>query len=92
MTRAAHNDDPASARRKLYWQCRRGMLELDTLLLNFFQHGYDALSPGEQQDFRALLACEDDVLYACLMGQGVPMDAAQAALIDKIRRLPLAAP
>lgn len=32
---------------RLRWACRRGMLELDVLLMPFVEEGYDALSAEE---------------------------------------------
>ena len=50
--------------RRLRWQCRRGLLELDVLLENFLEKQYLSLSAEEQAKFKTLLHCSDqDLLY-----------------------------
>ncbi len=57
------------SKRRLQWQCRRGMLELDLLLNRFFQQQYDKLTTQQQHDFEALLRVSDAELYAWFMQQ-----------------------
>ena len=54
------------------WHCRRGMLELDILLGNFFDQKYLSLKSDEQQAFVDLLACNDDELYTWLVKRKQP--------------------
>jgi antitoxin CptB len=70
---------------RLYWQCRRGMLELDLLLQGFLEQGHDALSSDEKQAFENLLTCPDDLLLAYLLGHTVPADGLTADVVEKIR-------
>lgn len=70
---------------RLYWQCRRGMLELDELLQGFFNHAFDALSPQQMTSFESLLKSPDDLLLEYLMGRTVPVDAGIAEVVTKIR-------
>ena len=49
--------------RRLRWLCRRGMKELDVLLVAFLNSQEAALERGEWPDFEALLALEDDKLW-----------------------------
>ena len=72
-------------RSRLYWQCRRGMLELDSLLQGFFHHRIDALSELEIKTFETLLQCPDALLLEYLMGQTIPVDAATAHVVQQIR-------
>lgn len=58
---------------RLRWKCRRGMLELDVLLERFVDHGYQALTEAEQQQFHALLDLPDPVLWAYLAGHEQPL-------------------
>lgn len=53
---------------RLRWACRRGMLELDVLLMPFMDAGYDALSDQQKAIFERLLACDDPDLFAWFMG------------------------
>ena len=59
--------EQASAR--LYWQCRRGMLELDTLLTGFLDRAYDRLDEEGRQSFLELLSYDDTELLEYLMGR-----------------------
>ena len=53
--------------KKLYWQSRRGMLELDLLLIPFTREAYATLPPGQQIEYRQLLSSEDQDLHAWLL-------------------------
>ena len=70
---------------RLYWQCRRGMRELDELLKSFLDKGYAGLNQAEQQSFEKLLSCNDNLLLEYLMGRTVPRDPDTAHVVDKIR-------
>jgi antitoxin CptB len=56
----------------LRWHCRRGMLELDLLLLPFLEKKYPDLSEQEKLLFEQLLACEDQDLYDWLVKKEEP--------------------
>ena len=81
-----HIDDPA--RRRLRWQCRRGMRELDLMLLAFVDQHYDHLSTDERITLDTLLKNHDQLLLAWLMGHQPPTDPAQARLVERIRTSP----
>ncbi len=69
---------------KLRWQCRRGMLELDLLLLPFLEKVYEQLSTEEQDLFAKLLTCQDQDLYTWLIQQ-TPADKEYIHLIERVR-------
>jgi antitoxin CptB len=52
---------------QLYWQCRRGSLELDLLLKNYLENQYSQATELERQQFAALLKLEDDELLPALL-------------------------
>ncbi|HEY5604746.1 MAG TPA: succinate dehydrogenase assembly factor 2, partial [Gammaproteobacteria bacterium] len=52
---------------RLYWQCRRGMLELDSLLQDFFRRQFDTLTAPQRSAFELLLQSPDDLLLEYLM-------------------------
>lgn len=56
------------------WQCRRGMLELDLILLNFFSNYYQNLTDTMQQIFNKLLQESDADLFDWLLGKTLPVD------------------
>jgi antitoxin CptB len=81
---ATSNNERASNR--IYWQCRRGMLELDALLQGFLAQAYSELDGQQRQVFEALLTCPDNLLLEYLMGRTVPMDPDTADVVNKIRQ------
>lgn len=55
---------------QLYWQCRRGNLELDLLLKNYLENRYSNASEVEREQFAELLKLDDeDLLPAFLQFQ-----------------------
>ncbi|TVQ72523.1 MAG: succinate dehydrogenase assembly factor 2 family protein [Oceanospirillales bacterium] len=61
--------------RRIAWQCRRGMLELDVLLEPFAKEALPNLPSEDQQRFVKLLACEDQDLFVWFMERDQPEDA-----------------
>lgn len=57
---------------QLRWQCRRGMRELDELLLTYLDNDYSAASDAEKTSFHALLALPDPDLVSYLLQQQSP--------------------
>ena len=70
---------------RIYWSCRRGMLELDLILIPFSKYKYLELTPSLQQQFQALLECTDVELYAWLTGRSEPEQAEFVPIITLIR-------
>lgn len=58
--------------RRLRWQCRRGVLELDLLLERFLEQRYPALTMAECEAFGRLLSSSDQVLWAWIQGTELP--------------------
>lgn len=70
---------------RTYWRCRRGMRELEELLLDFADARYAGLTDEERRAFVRLLDYPDPVLLEYTLGQVVPRDRTLASLINKIR-------
>ena len=70
---------------KLRWHCRRGMRELDVLLLHYLENFYQSGSDSEKQGFRELLSFEDPVLFGYVIGRDQPEHENQRKLVVKIR-------
>ncbi len=70
---------------RLYWQCRRGMLELDALLQGFMDRRYAELDAVQRTALETLLACSDPLLLEYLMGRAVPFDKDVADVVVQIR-------
>lgn len=87
MPNSLKTDDetPEIREKRLRWACRRGMLELDLLLLPFFIHYYHQLSLRDQQVFEKLLEYPDPELHAYLTGVQQCDDSEQQALCNQIR-------
>ncbi len=69
---------------KLRWRSRRGLLELDLLLVNFVDDGFDELSPVEQGHYRRLLEEEDPDLWSWFSRNATAEDPHFAALVEHI--------
>ena len=73
--------------KRLRWQCRRGMKEMDALLLAWLERGWPGADASLREQFKALLQSEDDLLWAWLSGRRRPDSAELAALVDAIHAL-----
>ena len=71
--------------KRLQWQCRRGMLELDLFLQRFLQERYATLSATEQQTFERLLDNQDQDLFAWLTDRATPADPLLAEMVEMVR-------
>lgn len=59
---------------RLCWASRRGMLELDLMLVPFVENRFKQLSPQDQQRYVDLLESEDTELFAWFLGRQLPDD------------------
>ena len=80
-----HASAGCSQRARLYWQCRRGMLELDLVLQAFLDHRYEHALPEERRAFEALLNYPDALLFEYIMGRVIPTDSQLAHVITQLR-------
>ena len=78
---------PEEELRRLRWQCRRGMLELDHLFARFLDLGYPSLDEAGRRAFVDLLAHQDQDLSDWFMGRRAPEDAAIAATVAMVLRV-----
>lgn len=74
--------------RRLRWRCRRGMKELDQLLMRYLERAWAADSDTQRAVFLQILDCEDDILWHWFMGHEDPADVEIASLVARIRNLP----
>ena len=80
--------DDATELKRLRWRCRRGMRELDQLLVRWLERDWAAASDAERVVFLRLLDCEDDRLWRWFLGHEAAPDDALDSLIQRIRTLP----
>ncbi|BCB07354.1 hypothetical protein HHSLTHF2_12440 [Vreelandella venusta] len=81
------NDDTSPAailRKRLYWHSRRGMWELDLLLIPFLEHRFDELSEDEQLAYQRLIEEEDQDLFGWLMRREWPEEPALRHIVQMI--------
>ena len=71
---------------RIRWQCRRGMRELDELLLAYFEDCYATASDADKAAFRAVLELADPELNAYLLQRQIPSSESIAGAIDRILR------
>ncbi len=69
---------------RLYWHSRRGMLELDLILVPFLESQYDKLTAPQQADYKRLLTCEDQDMWNWFMGMAVPPDKELVQIVERI--------
>ena len=70
---------------RLRWRCRRGMRELDALLIGFVDRCVTDFTDAEIAAFEGVLELPDPVLHSYLLGRSAPNDSATAELIERIR-------
>lgn len=71
--------------KKIRWQCRRGLLELDLILERFNQHHLDGLDPGQLQCLQELLAFSDNDLLDLVRGRGAAPDRRYDYVLQLLR-------
>lgn len=69
---------------RVFWHSRRGMLELDLLLVPFATEAFPALSIQDQMLYIEFLEQEDQDLFTWLMGREPPTDTRFVTLIAQI--------
>jgi len=77
---------------RLFWHSRRGMLELDLLLVPFVREQYPQLDEADKARYRKLLASEDQDLFAWFMQRTEPDDADLQAIVRLILQSAAARP
>jgi antitoxin CptB len=87
---AAHPPAPAGLDqegRRLLWQCRRGLQELDILLEGFARRVLPGAAPAERCAFAELLGLTDPELAGYLLGGQTHPKPHLAHLVQRIRAL-----
>lgn len=71
-------------RKRLYWHSRRGMLELDLILVPFLEGCFDDLDQTDQQRYEQLLSAEDQDLFKWFIGRERPADPDMEIIVNMI--------
>ncbi len=69
---------------RLFWHSRRGMLELDVLLVPFLKEAYQDLPEEDQQRYQKLLSCEDTDMFEWFMQRSKPEDPDLRRIVEII--------
>jgi len=69
---------------EIFWHSRRGMLELDLLLVPFAREVFESLSHPDQMLYSELLEEEDQDLFTWLMQRTLPEDPRFESIIRQI--------
>ena len=70
--------------KRIRWASRRGMLELDLIMVPFVENCLLELSDEDQQRYIDLLEAEDNDLFAWFLGHATPDDPDAAMIVRKI--------
>ena len=73
---------------KLRWQCRRGMRELDDLLLRYLDTRYPSADDDEKAAFKAVLELPDPELNGYMLQRQMPSSDSIARVIKLILSVP----
>ncbi|MAF84394.1 MAG: succinate dehydrogenase assembly factor 2 [Gammaproteobacteria bacterium] len=71
-------------RSRLEWHCRRGMRELDVILMRYMNRDYDGAGQTEKASFEALLSLQDPEILDLLTGRLVAEDEDIRHVIERI--------
>lgn len=69
---------------RIRWKCRRGMLELDMVLLRFVDQQYEKLDEAQSQVFERLLEESDPTLFSWFLERVKPEDKDYQAMVKLI--------
>lgn len=72
-------------RNRLFWASRRGMLELDLVLLPFLEKIYPTLGQEDKERYWRLLDCEDQDMFGWFLRRENPDDTDLLKIVEIIR-------
>ena len=75
----------AVAIERLKWRSRRGLLELDLVFQRYWKANDGSLGQEEAKVLERLLRLPDNDLLDLVMGRATARDAADAALVEKLK-------
>lgn len=72
---------------RIEWDCRRGMLELDNVIMPFYQQYFDQLTDAQKEIFIRLLACSDLALFSWFFNRQTPADPELQQMVEYIQQV-----
>jgi len=70
---------------RLFWGSRRGMLELDLVLMPFLENIYPTLEQADKERYWLLLEEQDQDLFSWFMRRADPANPELQRIVDIIR-------
>ena len=70
---------------RIEWDCRRGMLELDKIIMPFYKAHFDQLTDDKKDIFIRLLAATDLQLFPWFFNGSQSGDAEVQAMVEYIQ-------
>lgn len=70
---------------RLFWGSRRGMLELDLVLMPFLENIYPTLAQTDKELYWKLLECEDQDMFAWFLRREDPDDQDLKRIVKIVR-------
>lgn len=71
--------------KRLFWGSRRGMLELDLILLPFLENVYPTLEQADKELYWELLECEDQDMFNWFINRQDPENTKLQRIVDLVR-------
>lgn len=78
------NESPADKARRLAWQCRRGIKEVEVLLVPFFEQHFQQLSPEDQLLFERFLDEQDVDMFEWFTKRTLPEQPDLARIVNMV--------
>lgn len=77
--------DDETGQGRIYWRSRRGLLELELLLIPFVRDSFPDLHETEQDGYVRLLEHDDLDIYDWIQGRCEPEDESLRGIVARIR-------
>ncbi|OUS25332.1 hypothetical protein A9Q99_21785 [Gammaproteobacteria bacterium 45_16_T64] len=84
MSAQEGKESTADRKRRLTWQCRRGIKEVEVLLVPFFERYFDELTEADQNNFEDFLKEQDADMFEWFTMRVKPENTVAAAMVDVI--------
>lgn len=72
---------------RIEWDCRRGMLELDKIIMPFYLKHFDELTDDKKDIFIRLLASTDLQLFSWFFNRGKSSDSEIQSMVEYIQNV-----
>ena len=72
---------------RIEWDCRRGMLELDKIIMPFYLKHFDELTDDKKDIFIRLLASTDLQLFSWFFNRGQSSDSDIQSMVEYIQNV-----